>query len=219
MVVTVIVPTFNRRKSLLRCLRSLPEDLEIVVVDDGSTDGTEVAIAHVRHPHLTYIRRQNGGPASARNEGVAAASGKFVAFIDDDCVAVDGWPWPLVARLRQGGRGLAGVGGRVHPLRDDLMSRYYTVHRILEPPESCLYLVTANCAYKREALVQAQGFDTDIGTPGGEDVGLSVRVRDLGYELCYEPSAVVLHDYRKGFVDFVRTFYRYGRGCGHVLGQ
>ena len=188
-------------------------------MDDGSTDETGEALAQLAHPRLVYIKQPNRGPASARNKGVEAASGYYVALTDDDCVPVKPWPWPLVARLEKEGRLVAGVGGRVRPLHRRLLSRYYTFHRILEPPPSCSYLVTANCAYRREVVLEVGGFDSGIKHPGGEDAGLSMKIRAEGYHLVFETTAIVLHEYRESLTDFVKTFYRYGRGCAYVMGK
>ena len=217
-IVTVVIPTFNRRHSLLRTLAQLPSTVEVVVVDDGSTDATEEAVSTAVHPNLRYIRQQNGGPASARNTGVEAASGQFVAFTDDDCIPTGTWPWPLINRLQQEGNSVGGVEGRVKPWSNGLLARYYTFHRILEPPASCSYLVTANCAYRRQAILDVGGFETEIKHPGGEDPGLSVKVRSKGYQLAFEPTAIVYHEYRESLKDFIRTFYRYGEGCARVSG-
>lgn len=216
--VSIVVPTFNRKDSLLRCLASLPCDLETIVVDDGSTDDTGPSILSLSRENLVYIRRPNGGPSAARNAGVRVATNSFVAFIDDDCQAIGKWPWPLVERLSREPREVAGCGGRVLPYSDDIVSRYYTFHRILEPPASCSYLVTANCAFRREAILEVNGFNERIRRPGGEDPELSSRLRKAGYRFVFEPSAQIMHEYRASIVDFARTFQRYGRGCAHVMG-
>ena len=216
--VSVVVPTYNRRDSLLRCVGSISHDVQVVVVDDGSTDGTEQALKELGLPNLVYLRQTNKGPASARNLGIKETSGDYVAFTDDDCVPAAGWPWPLLEAISAGDEEVAGVGGRVLPLRTGLFAAYYTFHRILEPPRSCSYLVTANCLYTRKALEEVGGFDERIRGPGGEDPALSAKVRDKGHRLAYAPTAIVRHDYREGLIDFVRTFYRYGRGCAHVVG-
>ena len=215
--VSVILPTFNRARRLERCLGALPRDVEIVVVDDGSTDETPEVPARVGHSLLRYLRLENRGPAAARNRGVDRASGDILAFIDDDCVPEPGWPWPLVNRLGREPPAVGGVGGRVLPLSDGRVSRYMTFHRILEPPPSCSYLVTANCAYRRVAFEAVGGFDETIRRPGGEDPDLAFRVRARGYRLAFEPSAIVRHEYRENPLDFARTFYRYGKGCANVL--
>lgn len=214
---SIIIPTYNRANSLERCLRALPHDAEVIVVDDGSEDETSKVPGRVAHPRLTYVRQLNHGPAVARNLGARIATGEILIFTDDDCVPAQGWPWPLVERLRKEPDEIGGVGGAVLPLKDGVVSRYSTFHRILEPPVSCSYLVTANCAYRRDAFEAAGGFDETIHTPGGEDPDLAFRVRARGYRLVFEPSATVSHDYRENLLDFARTFYRYGKGCAHVL--
>lgn len=212
--VSVVIPTFNRLDSLARCVEALPPEVEVVVVDDGSTDGTARRIRSLVRPRLTYIRRpRNFGPAAARNVGIQRASGDFIAFTDDDCVPSGGWPFPLVEELEQSSDAIAGVGGRILPLRDSTVARFCTFHGILEPPRSLAYLVTANCAYRRGAILEAGGFDERIPFAGGEDPGLSARVRALGHSLGFAPRAIVYHDYRPGWLDFARTFYRYGHGC------
>ena len=215
--VSVVIPTFNRKHSLLRALSSLPSDVEVIVVDDGSSDGTEHAVYGAKHPRLVFVGQENRGPAAARNAGLAIASAPYVAFTDDDCVPVPPWPWPLVERLEQEDERVAGVGGAVRPLNEGVLSRYYTFHRILEPPPTCAYLVTANCTYRLAQVLAVGGFDATIRQAGGEDPDLSMRIRASGFRFVFEPRGIVLHDYRESLRDFVRTFYRYGRGCGYVM--
>ncbi|MBM9594012.1 glycosyltransferase family 2 protein [Roseitranquillus sediminis] len=93
---SVIIPTYNRREYLLECLESVAAQRvaphEVIVVDDGSTDGTIEAVE--RMAGVTLIRQANAGPGAARNRGAAAASGDYLAFIDSD----DLWfPWSLEA--------------------------------------------------------------------------------------------------------------------------
>lgn len=83
-MISFIVPAFNVRPYLEDCLGSLsPEGAEIIVVDDGSTDGTSDLVAS-RYPYVRLLSRQNGGVSSARNAGVAMASGEWVVFVDAD---------------------------------------------------------------------------------------------------------------------------------------
>jgi len=99
--VTVVVPTRDRRSLLLRTLRSaLAQEhvtLEIVVVDEGSSDGTEAAVEGLGDERIRLVRHERPrGVAAARNAGIAAASGDWVAFLDDD----DLWsPRKLAAQL------------------------------------------------------------------------------------------------------------------------
>ncbi len=92
---TVIIPTFNRKTLLLRCLSSALAqsytDYEIIVVDDGSTDGTAEAVTAL-NPKVRLLKQTNAGPGAARNLGILSAQGPYLAFLDSD----DLWfPWTL----------------------------------------------------------------------------------------------------------------------------
>lgn len=93
--ISVVIPTYNRSRLLARTLASLPDDphapLEVIVVDDGSTDETERVVRECRRP-VRFFRQQQAGPGAARNLGLEAASGRYAAFLDSD----DVWlPWTL----------------------------------------------------------------------------------------------------------------------------
>ncbi len=86
--VSVVIPTYNRRRELGECVASVQaqtvNDMEIIVVDDGSTDDTQDMVAAIDDDRIRYIQQPNGGPSKARNTGVRAAHGEFVAFQDSD---------------------------------------------------------------------------------------------------------------------------------------
>lgn len=86
-VFSVIIPTYNRKAKLLRCLKSVFQNncnqLEVIVVDDGSTDSTGDAVSQV-YPDVKYIYQQNKGVSAARNTGIRVAKGQYIAFLDSD---------------------------------------------------------------------------------------------------------------------------------------
>ena len=127
------------------------------------------------------------------------------------------WLAALSAALSSRPESVAGVGGRVLPGAEDRVSAYMTLHRILEPPVSLRYVVTANCILRRSALEAVGGFDEAVVAPGGEDPGLCLKLGQLGYTFAFEPRALVTHHYRPGYREFLRTFYRYGKGCRIVM--
>lgn len=221
--VTVVVATHNRFELLDGCLSAIREQTlkpnSVIVVDDGSTDATREVVARaVRSLPLHAIRLdRNRGAASARNRGIAHAKTDLIAFTDDDCEPDPTWLGALVTALGQAAEQVAGVGGRVLPAREGTIGAYMTRHRILDPPPSASYLVTANCIYRRAALLAVGGFDERIGGAGGEDPGLSYALRKRGFHLGLAPEAVVRHHYRESVIDFAKTFYRYGRGCRLVM--
>lgn len=226
--VSVVVPTYSQHGKLRRLLKSFDSlegllPLEVIVVDDCSPDETgEVVKDWIEHEHefsAEYIMlKENSGPGRARNVGTGHASGDIVAFTDSDCVAHKNWLRELVKEVNPS-MGVIGVGGKVKPLNGGVLSRYSTFHRILAPPKSLIYLVTANCCYIREKILEVDGFDEEIPKPGGEDVALSIKLMKKGWKFHYSPMAVVYHEYRTGLGDFVRTFENYGEGCSYVTGK
>ena len=86
-LVSVVIPTYNRATELPSAIESVLgqtyPSVEVIIVDDGSTDGTE-ALIQTRFPRVRYLRQSNRGPAAARNAGIKAASGPYIAFLDSD---------------------------------------------------------------------------------------------------------------------------------------
>ncbi|MBX8632580.1 MAG: glycosyltransferase [Thermoplasmata archaeon YP2-bin.285] len=224
--ISVVVPTHNRPEGLHNLFCSLDKlsgvvPSEVIVVDDGSQGHATRTTIHswLQHDHpynpVVIVHNRSHGPGHARNAGVKAASGQVIAFTDDDCMVDHHWLAGLTARLLPEKR-IAGVGGHIMPMRSGIISRYYTFHRILEPPPSLLYLVSANCCYHRNALLEVGGFEVDIAEAGGEDVGLSFKLAKAGWKFTYAPEAVVYHEYRNNPLDFMRTFRNYGCGSRRV---
>ena len=94
-VISVIIPTFNRRDVVGRAVQSVLEQemdqFELIVVDDGSDDGTVGFLSTIDDSRLTVISQENAGVCVARNVGVAASSARFVTFLDSDDEACPGW--------------------------------------------------------------------------------------------------------------------------------
>jgi glycosyltransferase involved in cell wall biosynthesis len=96
-LVSIIIPAYNAERTLGECLdgclaQGYP-NTEVIVVDDGSTDGTE-RVARARN--VGYIRQENGGPAKARNTGAREAEGEIIAFTDSDCIPEANWIEALI---------------------------------------------------------------------------------------------------------------------------
>ena len=92
-LVTAVIPTYNRKDKIEEAIKSVlvqkRDDMEIIVVDDGSTDGTEKFLEEKNFP-IKYIKKENGGVSSARNRGINEASGKYIAFLDSDDLWFEG---------------------------------------------------------------------------------------------------------------------------------
>ncbi len=193
-IVSVIVPTYNRRDMLLRLLDSLLTQsmpghrYEIIVVSDGSTDGTSEAVMTLaaRHPQLRFIDRSRGGPAAARNAAAAEARGSYLAFTDDDCVAAPDWLEKLVEALER--PQTVAVQGRTTTVAGtDGPLTHYVVN------ETKSYVApTCNVACRSDIFRQLGGFDERFRFPHNEDVDLAWRFESVGV-MDFAAGAVIVH--------------------------
>jgi GT2 family glycosyltransferase len=205
-------------RRLVASLAALPERIQVLLIDDASPEPIARVLSEFEHSLDIQCIRQpwRQGPAAARNRGIAAARSPLIAFTDNDCVVQPSWARELTAHLQDASPKVAGVGGRTLAVGHDIFSRYYSYHKLLDPylhQGRYLYVVTANCAFRRSALEEVGGFDEELRQPGGEDPGVCFKLLERGYVLNYRPEAVVHHHYRPGLADFARTLFRYGKGC------
>lgn len=222
---TVVIPVHDRAEPLGRLLRSITEHTpglaRIVVVDDGSSDGTgEVA----RDAGATVIRRDApGGPAAARNAGLAAVDTAVVAFLDSDCTVTAGWIEPLLAHLADPAVGLVAprIVGHDGPAGGSRLEQAVAHHEAVRssldlgpspapvaPTTRVAYLPAAALLARTEVLRGIGGFDESM--PVGEDVDLVWRLVESGERVRYEPSARVRHDHRLRLGDFLLRRMQYG---------
>lgn len=201
--VSVVIPVHNGRQWLDVCLPPLfnqtyPQDrYEIIMVDDGSTDGTaDVADAKgsAWTGHFRVIRQHNQGPGVARTRGIEAAQGDLIAFIDSDCEAYPNWLTDFVAEATR--QQVDGLGGRL-TIRDlsNRLWRYYEFSRFHKQRirnSTVDYLITANALFHRDALLAVGGFET-TGRVVSEDVDLCYRLQRAGYILGATESVAVIH--------------------------
>lgn len=213
--ISVVIPTYNRADRLCTLLAGLRErlgsdDVEWIVVDDGSTDDTRRLLEGTEG--VRAVHQANAGPAAARNAGLAAAAGEFVAFIDDDCTPAADWPGGLLPAFDEPDVG--GVGGPVVPSGDSALDFFVQIERLVDHgrdvEDGVDYLITANAMFRRSVLSDVGGFDEGFQAPAGEDVDLSWRVRDAGWRLT-RGSARVVHDHRTRVGEILRTYAKHGR--------
>ncbi len=177
-LVTVVIPAFNRERYLGDALESVlsqgREPLEVIVVDDDSSDGT-VGVAR-RYPGVRCISRPHGGAAAARNTGVVAAHGDLLAFLDSDDIWVEGKVTCQIAALRSI-PGAAMVFGWVrHFLSPDIPDAVRT--RLRCPPEPSPGRCCGTLLVTREAMERVRPFDETLGA--GEFIDWYSRARGTG---------------------------------------
>ncbi|MEY2471205.1 MAG: hypothetical protein QOK28_534 [Actinomycetota bacterium] len=184
----VVVSTYNRAgylRDLVKCLDAQTcKDVELVIVDNGSTDETpSLGIATLRLD-------ANRGPGGGRNAGVASTDAEIVVFTDDDCLPSPTWLERLLPAFDD--PNVVVAQGRVDPDRATRaqmgpFDHTISVHR--ETP----FFETANVAYRRDAFNAAGGFREKTGRAFGEDALLGAAVLAQGGKRAYVDVAVVIH--------------------------
>ncbi len=215
MQASVVIPTFNRLEDLRRVVAAVEEEargfgagVEIVVVDDGSHDGTwEWLSARAAESALSVLRQENSGPAIARNRGVEIATGDIVLFLGDDTVPQPGW---LAAHLEE--HRLAGNADQVAvlgytsfpPEIDSPFARFINEYgaqfgySIIEDPTEVPFnfFYTSNISLPRRILERLGGFREDFPAAAWEDIEFAYRAVGQGLRLRYQPRARTLHYHR-----------------------
>lgn len=202
--VSVIVPTRNRARYLRDVLGALAKQLypfdriEVIVVDNASTDGTEdvvrEAMAACPFP-VRYLCKEDDGPAASRNRGAEMATGDILAFTDSDCVPASDWIRNAAGNFEEG---VGLVCGPIRPVFDDQDPPFF-MHQIYEVRHEDGLYATANTFYRRDVFLELGGFDERFrtyawGQPvGGDDTEFGWRVRRAGWRSAFAPDAVVYH--------------------------
>ncbi|MGH9717197.1 MAG: glycosyltransferase [Candidatus Acidiferrales bacterium] len=225
---SVVIPTYNRCETLRACLQALSSQsfssrrFEVIVVDDGSNDGTEEFCRKFR-PRFEFhhARQANAGAGAARRLGVEQANGKFLLFFNDDTVADR-------ALLAQHWRAHHdSLGGKMAVLGDfrypeSARRRALTHFLCTEPflfPQVTLapgdhsknaYFIASNLSIRRDAVLGAGSFDPRFRI--AEDTELGLRLRQMGFHVRYVPEARAIHDHAAFTLgDLVRRAELYGR--------
>ncbi len=210
MKVTVIIPTHNRCKSLQRTLRALLDDPhlaesgEVVVVADGCSDGTLQVLRERRWrwPLRVLDQTPGRGAAAARNAGAAIARGSLLLFLDDD---VEPSPGLVERHLRAHSAeprraavgtyppALRGAADPVHVLKRNWWLGKF--HEIGKSGHRFDYrdLLSGNLSLSSSLFEELRGFDSGIGSAGGEDYEFGIRLFEAGAELVFLPDAHALH--------------------------
>ena len=204
MFISIIIPTYNSKAFLLQCINSLEKqsysDYEIIIVDDGSTDGTYNYIKNKKWKVKLRVFKQNRkGPAAARNLGAKHAKGEILAFTDADCIAPKKWLRNLIKAYKKFPE-VVGVGGPLEPSKNNLVAKiekfknkylHKMGNKIIIGKEEVPVGFTNNMSYKANIFRKFDGFNERFDKPAGEDFDLKQRICKKGYKVAYIPNPTI----------------------------
>jgi glycosyltransferase involved in cell wall biosynthesis len=221
--VSVVVPTYNRLPRLQRVLDALAAQtypasrFEVVVVSDGSSDGTDEHLGKRQDPfELVAVSQPNAGPAAARNRGAELAGGSLLLFVDDDVVAAPTLIEQHVASHDMSP--LVVIGPMLTPDGYDMspwvrweqamLYRQYDAMKRGRYPATFRQFYTGNASVLRESMLSQHGFDTRYRR--AEDVELAYRLSQCGHRFVFNANAVGYHYADRPFGSWLQTARDYG---------
>lgn len=213
------------RRALASILAQSPRPAEIIVVDNAPSDSQTRDLVMKEFSEVRYVVEPLRGLDFARNRALDASTREIVAYLDDDAVAATDWVARIEEAFRQN-PSLGATTGRIEPLDLDTPGQrlfqadggldrgksgrllfprdaHLLFRRFKAPNFLCAITAGAGCnlAVKRETALALGGFDEALGVgtmlPGGDENDLLWRLLDRGFEVLYEPNAVVYHEHRK----------------------
>ena len=227
--VSILVPAYNEEIVLENCVKSLirqdyPNNYEVIIVDDGSTDDTKVvgeALAE-KYSRVRFYSKVNGGKASALNYGIQKSRGKIVVCIDADSILADDALLHLVRPLAD--LSVGAVGGNVKVAnRSKLLNLHQATEYIVGlniqrrafSQFGCMQVISgAIGAFRKSVLVEVGGYSDDTIV---EDMDITVAIAKAGYQVKFSPNAVAYTEAPESIKDFMKQRYRWTIGGFKVL--
>ena len=223
--VSIIIPTYNRLTRLKQVIAAIEhqtyalDDVEVIVVSDGSTDGTDAYLSTIKTSlNLRYVLQQNAGPAAARNNGIRNAQGDIILFIDDDVV-----PSPQLLtehmRIHTNRPNMVVLGPMLNPpdfvfspwvaWEQAMLEKQYNAMQQGKFSTTARQFYTGNTSLPRHILLLSGGFDERFRR--AEDIELAYRLNQHEIEFMFIMTAVGYHYAERSFNSWIQTPYSYGR--------
>ena len=236
-LISVIICTHNRAYYLPKAIQSLidqrfnPNHFEVIVIDNCSTDDTEVIVKQNARENLRYVYESQLGLSYARNTGWRKAQGKYVAYLDDDAIACPLWLSTILDVFETIQPQPGCVGGKADPiweatrpywLSDELITGLTVIDWSPTPkflPDlSQQWLVGTNIAFPKAVLEECGGFIDGLDRSGkhllsGGDVFLEKKLVQAGYSCYYHPKMAIGHHIQQSRLDkkwFIRRYFWQG---------
>ena len=213
--VSIIIPTFNGASRIGSCLDALMRqvarrDVEILVVNDGSTDNTAKVVE--RYSGLRLINQANAGPAAARNRGALEARGEIILFTDDDCVPMPDWLDAMIVPFED--PDVVGVRGVYRTHQERLTPRFVQIeyeerYRLMSNLDRIDFIDTYSAAFRRDRFLEMTGYDTSFPVACAEDIELSYRMSARGWKMKFAPAAIVYHTHPDTLWRYLKRKYKF----------
>lgn len=239
-IVSVVVPAFNCEKTISKTIQSVLDqsygDLEIIIVDDGSTDSTAKIITSMINQMIAssgmkpcldtsagggfisdfksvkYFYQKNSGPAAARNLGAKRSKGEFIFFTDSDCIAHFDWIEKAMKCFCEDiavVAGSYGIANHGNLLATCVFKEIRYRHTKLMPKYPKAF-GSYNFGVKKNVFDEVGGFNTSYRSASGEDNDLSYKILRAGYRIYFEKDALVDHYHPQKVWKYLKEQYRHG---------
>ena len=223
-MVSVIIPTYNRKELVCGAIESVMnqshKDFELIVIDDGSKDGTKNMLSSFLERHsnrLRYFYQENRGVSAARNKGIEEAKGDYIAFLDSDDFADKDWLKNGIKRFIYQDVGVVcgkTVSLKPSTLAETLLSRYHNKSRLGKSSQGQVnFFIGTNVIFRKSVFEKVGAFDE--GFRHGDDSDFNMRVNQARIKIFFAPEAKVLYRHRETLLKLFKQ--RYGYGYGKIL--
>jgi glycosyltransferase involved in cell wall biosynthesis len=212
-LVSFVIPAYNSERTIEKCVESVLSQgvrKEVIVIDDGSTDGTGKVLRKFGGK-ITLMKQKNAGPAAARNAGMEKARGNYIAFVDADVALPRDWARNAMAAMdkwKASGAGGPGISPEKNAVSQALNLLLYGKSGTSEGYAKAL--ATMDVMYRRDALLGMK-FDVSFTSSAGEDEDLNFRLAEKGHRVLFSSKLSVSHDHPTTLGGIMRKWYNYGR--------
>lgn len=213
--VSIVIPVYNAQDTIEAvinaCLKQEypKQKLEIIVVDDGSTDRTREVVKRFA---VKYIYQERGGPAKARNKGWRESVGDIICFTDSDCIPSRDWVFSLISKfIRQDIGVVCGsyeIINKEGLLVDCIWREIKYRHSLM--PDFVRSFGSYNFSAKKEVLEKVGGFNESYTSASGEDNDLAYKILKAGFKIYFERSIKVRHYFPKELSRYLYEQYQHG---------
>jgi len=212
---SIIIPTFNGAARIGHCLEALlpqiaGKDVEILVVDDGSTDNLAKVVGS--YPEVRLISQANAGPATARNRGAHEAKGRILLFTDDDCIPMPDWLEAMLGCFND--QEVVGAKGVYRTRQRSITARFVQIeyedkYRMMAGLPSIDFVDTYSAGFIRDRFQEMKGYDTSFPVACAEDIELSYRMSARGWKMKFVPGAIVYHTHPPSLSSYLKKKYKF----------